>query len=207
MTTYTVKDRAIVPYKVIRAIKDNLEGLMDGTIGNLEIFGLITENLPLVRVLLRLNFEGLTNEAINDLDIVSDIVPMLQEIIQAVAQELGRKEDSSYLVHEYNEEFSAILGAYTTERYRVSLGIVEDVMTTVSEIQKSGKIDTAKISEILEDVEDGLLKSFPTMTSDTLDRLDAIEIFALYKKYFTLGLYLLAKKNGTSQNMTVQSQR
>lgn len=192
---YKLKKIAVVPYKMIKALKSQLIDLLDQQLTNESMFYLIGSNLGWVRVLLLANYEDLKPEDVDDLDIIEDIVPMCKEIIEKIKEDIKEKSDK-YILHEYNEDFTEPIGTHLSVKYKVSLGIVEDVISAIMGIQETKTISAEDIDNILEDAEETILKGFPSLDCIRIENLNAIEIIKVYRKYFDLGIALLTKKKG-----------
>lgn len=194
---YKINETIIIPYKMIKDMKDQLADVLDKELDNNTVFTIIAKNLPAIRVLLKANYSEVMDESFEYLDIFEDIVPMTIEII-AKAKDSISTTSEKYILHEYNEDFTQTIGVHTTDSYRLPLGVVEDVVSAILGIQETQKIDPKAIDTIIEDVESVILRSFPTLDCIRIENLDVIEIIRVYRKYFDLGLALLTKKNGVS---------
>lgn len=195
---YKLKQVAVVPYKMIKELKSQLIDLLDQQLSNETLFYLIGSNLGWVRVLLLANYEDLRPEDVDDLDIIEDIVPMCKEIIEKIKEDIKEQSDK-YILHEYNEDFTEPIGTHLSAKYKVSLGVVEDVISAIMGIQETKTIRAEDIDNILEDVEETLLKGFPSLDCIRIENLNTIEIVKIYRKYFDLGITLLTKKKGHQQ--------
>lgn len=198
---YKLKQVAVVPYKMIKELKSQLIDLLDQQLSNETLFYLIGSNLGWVRVLLLANYEDLRPEDVDDLDIIEDIVPMCKEIIEKIKEDIKEQSDK-YILHEYNEDFTEPIGTHLSAKYKVSLGVVEDVISAIMGIQETKTIRAEDIDNILEDVEETLLKGFPSLDCIRIENLNTIEIVKIYRKYFDLGIALLTKKKGHQQQNT-----
>ena len=198
---YKLKQVAVVPYKMIKELKSQLIDLLDQQLSNETLFYLIGSNLGWVRVLLLANYEDLRPEDVDDLDIIEDIVPMCKEIIEKIKEDIKEQSDK-YILHEYNEDFTEPIGTHLSAKYKVSLGVVEDVISAIMGIQETKTIRAEDIDNILEDVEETLLKGFPSLDCIRIENLNTIEIVKIYRKYFDLGITLLTKKKGHQQQNT-----
>ena len=195
---YKLKQVAVVPYKMIKELKSQLIDLLDQQLSNETLFYLIGSNLGWVRVLLLANYEDLRPEDVDDLDIIEDIVPMCKEIIEKIKEDIKEQSDK-YILHEYNEDFTEPIGTHLSAKYKVSLGIVEDVISAIMGIQETKTIRAEDIDNILEDVEETILEGFPSLDCIRIENLNTIEIVKIYRKYFDLGITLLTKKKGHQQ--------
>ena len=195
---YTLKNIAVVPYRMVKELKGQLVNILDQQLTNESMFYLIGSNLGWVRVLLLANYEDLKPEDIDKLDIIEDIVPMCKEIIEKIKEDIKEQSDK-YILHEYNEDFTEPIGTHLSAKYKVSLGIVEDVISAIMGIQETKTIRAEDIDNILEDVEETLLKGFPSLDCIRIENLNTIEIVKIYRKYFDLGITLLTKKKGHQQ--------
>lgn len=193
--TYTINEQIIIPYKLIKGMKNQLTDLLDNNMDNNAIFTLVATNFPAIRTLIKANYIEISDESFDDLDIFEDIVPMAIEII-AKAKDSITKTSEKYILHEYNADFTEAIGVHTTETCRVPLGVVEDVASAILGIQETQHLDPKAIDAIMEDVESVILRSFPTLDCIRIESLDALEIVRVYRKYFELGITLLTKKNG-----------
>lgn len=194
---YQLNETVVIPYKVITDMKGQLISLLDKELSNEILFTLIASNLPYVRTLIRANYVEVQDESFDDLDIFEDIMPMIIDIIAKAKEDIATSSNK-YVLHEYNENFTAILGTHTTDTYKVPLGVVEDVVSAILGMQEIGTLNAESIDKILEDVESTILRSFPTLDCIRIENLNVIEIIRVYRKYFDLGLKLLSGKNGLS---------
>ena len=104
---YTLKNIAVVPYRMVKELKGQLVNILDQQLTNESMFYLIGSNLGWVRVLLLANYEDLKPEDIDKLDIIEDIVPMCKEIIEKIKEDIKEKSDK-YILHEYNEDLQSL---------------------------------------------------------------------------------------------------
>ena len=79
---------------------------------------------------------------------------------------------------------------------------MEDVISAIMGIQETKTISAEDIDNILEDVEETILKGFPSLDCIRIENLNTIEIVKIYRKYFDLGITLLTKKKGHQQQNT-----
>lgn len=194
---YQLNETVVIPYKVITDMKGQLISLLDKELSNEILFTLIASNLPYVRTLIRANYVEVQDESFDDLDIFEDIMPMLIDIIAKAKEDIATSS-TKYVLHEYNEDFTEIIGKHTTDTYKVPLGVVEDVVSAILGMQETKTISAETVDKILEDIEGTLLRSFPTLDCIRIETLNLIEIIRVYRKYFDLGLKLLTGKNGLS---------
>lgn len=195
--TYKINENIIIPYKMIKDMKEQLTDVLDKELDTNTVFTIIAKNLPAIRTLLKANYSEVFDESFDNLDIFEDIVPMTIEII-AKAKDSIAQTSEKYVLHEYSEDFTETIGVHTTDSYRVPLGVVEDVVSAILGIQETKTLDPKAVDTIIEDVESVILRSFPTLDCIRIDNLDVLEIVRVYRKYFDMGINLMTKKNGAS---------
>ena len=195
------RENPILPYGTLRELIFKIDGEA------VDLSVVLTQALPEVRAILKMNFSTVTDRDLRRMTLSSyaqAVLDFLTECMGIFTAELtDMKKGRQLELPQYTEDFSTVSVTHTAKMCEMTEGLLEDITAIADLYQQYEKTKKASISiddikRVFEDIEDMLTDAFPTLDIYGLDNTNLIDILKVCISAFAYGSGLMARVPDTT---------